>query len=708
MFDFILVALAITIAVSIYGKTIQNKSNSGKSFIYLFSAAVFLAACSNFYIYHPAFLPNRAWIALFDLFIKISFSSFLLYVLKTGNSKWPLSIIGALLFIEPILSQVLSISNTGDVFLQLSQVNGIYIPQNFDQPWFVVNILYNNILLFGVWFLLARKSNIQPVSGKNSSQYLLVGTTFAIIFNSFIRLPGLLTPVNLQLVSLMCVGLSMMIGLDESPIITRDFLVENMRDGWIILDTQNHVIDINKAAENIIGLNRRQLHGQSAEKIFIDWPNLTNSLEDSGILELKGSAKINDEWVFLNINISPLRDDMNQIVGKLILWRDITERRLADEARQQARDEMFLLLHSITSAASRALNLDDFLSESIYQIVYSSRSQSIAVYLLDDNDFSSEERNLILAAQHGMSITPGSQASILPISSEIVSTTFEQGEPLLIPNINKDNRTPDVFLSIGAVSLLLIPMMVENQALGLIALTRSNTPLYNADEVARLVTVADEMAAFIYSNRQRQLSIALAERQRLVRDLHDSVTQKLYGLVTLSEATQAGIKAGATDMPAKVIGKIAENARQALKEMRLFLFQMQPVNFEHDGLISVLQQRLSAVEGRADINAKLIADDDISLPLEKELALYFISQEALNNIIKHAKARNVNIFLKNMKNNYILQIEDDGCGFDLLDMDTGGIGLRSIRERTDLIGGKLSIITSPGNGTKISITIAKY
>ena len=80
----------------------------------------------------------------------------------------------------------------------------------------------------------------------------------------------------------------------------------------------------------------------------------------------------------------------------------------------------------------------------------------------------------------------------------------------------------------------------------------------------------------------------------------------------------------------------------------------------------------------------------------------------VNNIIKHAKAKNVNIYLKNKKNNYILQIEDDGCGFNLSNVDVGGIGLRSIQERADLIGGKLSIITSPGEGTKISITITKY
>lgn len=707
MFDTILLILAIIASLSIYIKTKKSKSIYNTYILYIFSGTAFLTASSNYYIYHPVFLQNTTWITIFDISARICFSSVLIYVLSIQEIKWPNPTVLFLLAIEPLISQILFFINPGNLFIQLKPINGIAVPYSFEQPWFVTNLLYTNALLLLAWVLISRVPDTTSPSEKYSTQYLLVGITFSIIINSFLRVPHYITPTNLQLISILCIELSIMLGLSEYQDISREYIVETMKDGWIVLDQKNHIVDINKAAEKIIGLTRKQLQGQSAEKIFIDWPNLTNSLEDSGTLELKGSAKINDEWVFLNINISPLRDGTNKGIGKLILWRDITQRRLADEARQQARDEMFILLHSITSAASRALNLDDFLSESIYQIVYSSRSQSIAVFLLEDHNPTSGELNLILAAQHGMDNLPGNQL-VIPTSSEFIRESFEQGKPLLISEVSKDERIPSAFRAASETSLLIIPLMIENQALGIIALTRHQGITYNSDEIARLVIIADEMATFIYSNRQRQLSIALAERQRLVRDLHDSVTQKLYGLVTLSEATQAGIKAGVTDMPEKFIGKIAENARQALKEMRLFLFQMQPVNFEHDRLVSVLQQRLSAVEGRADINAKLIADDDIILSVEKEMALYFIAQEALNNIIKHAKAKNVNIYLKNKKNNYILQIEDDGCGFNLSNVDVGGIGLRSIQERADLIGGKLSIITSPGEGTKISITITKY
>ncbi len=73
--------------------------------------------------------------------------------------------------------------------------------------------------------------------------------------------------------------------------------------------------------------------------------------------------------------------------------------------------------------------------------------------------------------------------------------------------------------------------------------------------------------------------------------------------------------------------------------MRLFLFQMKPVDLEHAGLVAALHERLAAVEGRADIKARLLADDDIDLSLEKETMLYYIAQEALNNIMKHAECQ---------------------------------------------------------------------
>jgi signal transduction histidine kinase len=144
-----------------------------------------------------------------------------------------------------------------------------------------------------------------------------------------------------------------------------------------------------------------------------------------------------------------------------------------------------------------------------------------------------------------------------------------------------------------------------------------------------------------------------------------------------------------------------------LKEMRLFLFQMKPVDLEHSGLVAALHERLAAVEGRADVKARLLADDDIDLSLEKETMLYYICQEALNNIIKHADAKSVTVYLKKRKSSVTLEVVDDGRGFDSKTTGKGGMGLRIMQERVAKADGKLTIKSTPGKGTKVTVTISK-
>jgi signal transduction histidine kinase len=221
----------------------------------------------------------------------------------------------------------------------------------------------------------------------------------------------------------------------------------------------------------------------------------------------------------------------------------------------------------------------------------------------------------------------------------------------------------------------------------------------------RLMTLAEQIANLIDSDRRRQLAIALSEREKLMRDLHDSVSQKLYGLVTLTEAAQAALEAGSNVVPSQVLAKIGENARQAVKEMRLFLYQMQPIDLEKGDLVSALHHRLGAVEGRADIQARFIPDEGISISKEKEVALYFIAQEALNNILKHARANTVLVKLRQTRTKVILEVIDNGQGFDPQKVDQGGIGLQNMKARTEQVHGKLKIISAPGAGTTIKVTL---
>ncbi len=499
-------------------------------------------------------------------------------------------------------------------------------------------------------------------------------------------------------------------GLVEPAPIRREAVVEGMDEGWMVLDPQNNIVDINPAAEKIVGLAREKAYGQPVTAILSDLPNLAQMLDSDRELEMKRSVKSQEGWRYINVRSSPLVDRSRRRIGRLIVWRDVTERKLVEDARQRARDELFVLLNAISSAASQTINLDEFLSESIYQIIYPFRSQGVAIFLFEEGG-EKQEGGAFLASHFGLAAEAVERMAAMPISEPLFQWILSKRQPVLIDDMENDARLPQPMRRMGFAGLLAAPLITqagdESKVLGCICLARKERPLFSQDEVVRLNTISDHIANLVDSDRRRKLAISLSERRQLVRDLHDSVSQKLYGLVTLTEAAQAALEAGSTVNPSQILARIGENARQAVKEMRLFLYQIQPVDIDKEGLISALHHRLAAVEGRADIKARFLADENISLPKEKEIALYFIAQEALNNALRHAHAKSVTITLKQGRRNLILKIQDDGRGFDPKKVERGGLGLQNMKERALQIGGKIQILSRPQQGTKIVVHVPK-
>ena len=205
---------------------------------------------------------------------------------------------------------------------------------------------------------------------------------------------------------------------------------------------------------------------------------------------------------------------------------------------------------------------------------------------------------------------------------------------------------------------------------------------------------------------QQELAV-LEERNRLARELHDSVTQSLYSLTLFAEAGRRQSESGEWERVTGYLSQLGETSQQALKEMRLLVYELLPLDLEKEGLIGALQQRLDAVEGRAGVEARLIVVGDVSLQPHLETCLYRVALEALNNSLKHAAAANIKVRVAADGEHVTLNIEDDGKGFQVDDLpDKGGMGLTSMRERADEVGGTLLISSEPGKGTSVEVTVA--
>jgi signal transduction histidine kinase/ligand-binding sensor domain-containing protein len=210
-------------------------------------------------------------------------------------------------------------------------------------------------------------------------------------------------------------------------------------------------------------------------------------------------------------------------------------------------------------------------------------------------------------------------------------------------------------------------------------------------------------------SQKMEAAAVAAERSRMARDLHDSVSQSLYSLVLLSEAGLRNLKAGTkgeTDLDETLttLARLSKIAQQALQEMRLMVYQLRQPALEKTGLAGALEHRLEAVERRASLKARLIVEGDLHLSQAVEQELYFLGQEALNNALKHAEACSVTVRLARASGSLVFEIQDDGRGFDPCRAAGGGFGLESMRQRAEKLGGNLEIESAPGCGTRIRYT----
>ena len=199
----------------------------------------------------------------------------------------------------------------------------------------------------------------------------------------------------------------------------------------------------------------------------------------------------------------------------------------------------------------------------------------------------------------------------------------------------------------------------------------------------------------------------LEERRRLARDLHDAVTQSLYSLSLMAEVARRRALAGDYQAANDSVARLGELALQSLKEMRLLVYELRPSALEQEGLTGALQSRLDAVERRSGIRARLLDETEGNLPPGVQVQFYLIAEEALNNALKHAAAGAVRVRVSSDGNAARLEISDNGKGFDhIARQSSSGLGLVSMRERAERMGGHFSLTTAPGYGTTICVSVA--
>jgi signal transduction histidine kinase len=252
-----------------------------------------------------------------------------------------------------------------------------------------------------------------------------------------------------------------------------------------------------------------------------------------------------------------------------------------------------------------------------------------------------------------------------------------------------------------------VPILVDNQVFAAFFVFYARPHQFTDDEQRWLTALAQRAGLALDNARLYEAAAgkaALEERQRLARELHDSVSQALYAIGLNTHAAQQLLAAN-PERVARLQGDVLNLAETALAEMRALIFELRPESLKTEGLVSALEKHAAAVHARHRLHVDTTFGDEPDVPLATKEALYRLAQEALHNVAKHARAHVVKLELESDMGELVLRIGDDGRGFDASASYPGHLGLHTMRERTTAVGARLTIDSTPGRGTLVSVRL---
>ena len=418
----------------------------------------------------------------------------------------------------------------------------------------------------------------------------------------------------------------------------------------------------------------------------------------------------------ISLTVSPIRNVAGDIVGASTIARDITERARAYELLQRRVEERtreLSTLLEVSNDVASTLELEPLLGLILEQLrtVVDYTDSSLLVF---------DGEDLVTVGYRG------------PVPQEqITGTRFPPGpgrmrlersgrmmEPIIIDDVRSDAPLASAYRQMvgeerlgrefGHVrSWMGVPLVSKEQSIGLLAISHDEPGHYTERHAELVRTIANQAAIAIENARlyrRAQSAAALEERQRLARELHDSVSQALYGITLGSDAALTLLERD-PERVAEPLQYVRSLAEAGLAEMSALIFELRPESLENEGLVAALEKQAASLRARHEVEVHAALCEEPDVPLEAKEMLYRIGQEALHNTVKHARAGNVKLMLRCDTQGIVLEIEDDGAGFDPSGSFPGHLGLKSMRERAERLGGRLEIESGLGEGTRIRASV---
>lgn len=406
-------------------------------------------------------------------------------------------------------------------------------------------------------------------------------------------------------------------------------------------------------------------------------------------------------WV--QIQTFPVRDEQGRIYRLAGIAEDITEQVHAVELLEQhvaERTRQLSALLQIASSMTLTMELGlllDLILDGLEMLV----EHDVAIVY----ELAGEE--LVAVAQRGLGSPEHRAPRAIHLSeSARAHQALSLQQPILLSHVH--DRTDDgLFAQVSdpAWCGIAVPLVVRQRGVGLLVVYSRLPDSYSRQQIELLLALANQAAVSIENARlYEQLSAltAVEERERLARDLHDSVSQTLFSANIIAEALPR-IWDRDPESVRRRLPQLHRLTSGALAEMRTLLLELRPTALVDVEMSELLKQAVDAFSGRTRTEVVLLVAGQHPLPEAVQVALYRIVQEALNNVAKHARATETTILFQSEPDGVVLHIRDNGQGFDLERVPPTCMGLHILRERARAIGAVLEITSQPGKGTEIAV-----
>jgi PAS domain S-box-containing protein len=513
---------------------------------------------------------------------------------------------------------------------------------------------------------------------------------------------------------------------DGSPAI-----INSLEDELIVVDRDYRILQANQAVLTRHDKRRREVIGKYCYDISHDRQNPCDECPVKTVWETGKPARETHRHVYhvngekreryLDITATPIKDSRGDVIAVTELMRDVTEAKEMESKISEAQRNL-MAINKIATTVSQSLDPDKVLYSAIEKTLEIMNRNTGGILLWDE-----ERQKLCYRVHNGLSMEYAQTVCFLP-DEGIVGRVAQSGEAILVDDISADPRAgnPNLIAAEGLRAFAAVPLKVKDKVLGVLTIASHDARKFSAEDAQLLESIASQIAIAVENARLHQevqrkdesrgellgeiFSIQEEERRRIARELHDETSQSLASLAASLEAIASMLPSDNTKAKTR-LRKVGQVAINILDEVHKLIYELRPTLLDDLGLVAAVRWLAENNLGAAGVSVSFKTTGRVKrLPSKTETTLFRVIQEAVNNIAKHSRAKNVSVALQYKKKAIAVRIKDNGEGFDVDEAISSrdrprGLGLLGMKERVELLKGTLNIMSRPGKGTEIDIVI---